>query len=82
MVPFISQISTLQCLADCRYNNHFAHHQHGTTLGKAMAAITQHVENYYSHSEDHEGIFEAGKVCFDGVGLCLSLLMGPIQVLL
>ncbi|KAM9604028.1 uncharacterized protein ACIBXB_003018 [Morphnus guianensis] len=55
------QVSTLQCLADCRYNNHFTHHRAGTTLGKAMAAVKQHIRNRCSNSKDREGIFEAGK---------------------
>lgn len=81
MVPFISQVSTLQCLADCRYNNHFTHHREGTTLGKAMAAVKQHIRNRCSNSKDHEGIFEAGKVYFNGPALRLSVLLGLIQVL-
>lgn len=81
MVPFISQVSTLQCLADCRYNNHFTHHRAGTTLGKAMAAVKQHIRNRCSNSKDCEGIFEAGKVYFNGPALHLSILLGLIQVL-
>lgn len=81
MVPFISQISTLQCLADCRYNNHFTYHRHGTTLGKAMAAVKQHIKNYCYNSKDHEGIFETGKVYFNGWALYLSILLGLCHVL-
>ncbi|KAM6357299.1 uncharacterized protein FN964_006272 [Alca torda] len=54
-------VSTLQCLADCRYNNHFTHHREGTTLGKAMAAVKQHIRHRCPNSKDHESIFEAGK---------------------
>ena len=81
MVPFILRVSTLQCLADCRYTNHFAHHRAGTTLGKAVAAVEQHIRSRCSNSRDHEGISEAGKVCFDGPALHLSLLLGLIQAL-
>lgn len=81
MVPFISQVSALQCLADCRYNNHFTHHRAGTTLGKAMAAVKQHIRSRCSNSKDCEGIFEAGKVYFNGPALHLSILLGLIHVL-
>ncbi|KAM9531609.1 uncharacterized protein ACIB01_014077 isoform 2-T2 [Guaruba guarouba] len=55
----VDEVSPLQCLADCRYNNHFTQCRTGTTLGKAMAAVKQHIRNRCSSSTHHEGICAA-----------------------
>lgn len=81
MVPFISQVSPLQCLADCRYNNHFTQHRPGTTLGKVMVAVKQHIRNCCSSSTHHEGICAAGEVYFNRPALYLLVLLGLIPAL-
>ncbi|KAM8994412.1 uncharacterized protein PRD47_014441 isoform 1-T1 [Ara ararauna] len=63
----VDEVSPLQCLADCRYNNHFTQCRTGTTLGKAMAAVKQHIRNRCSSSTHHEGI-------------CAAVLTSPSRV--
>ncbi|KAM9531608.1 uncharacterized protein ACIB01_014077 isoform 1-T1 [Guaruba guarouba] len=73
----VDEVSPLQCLADCRYNNHFTQCRTGTTLGKAMAAVKQHIRNRCSSSTHHEGICAAGVFVADGANGHVSSGLRP-----